>query len=605
MKNRLALLRWQPRYHLPLLIGLQLFSLTLRADERSTVQIRRPVALTVVNEGRQLVTANQRSGSVSLIDLQTQKVVSETPVGKQLSDIATVGDPQRLLATDQETHQLNCVQLSPTGCRVEKTVPVSPYPVSVRVNQQGTQAFVASLWSKTISVVDLKKWISEERTESQQLVRQIRLPFSPRVQFVVEPDVQQRLIPIDKRKSAMLIVADAFGSKIAVIDPESATLESVRDFPGHAIREMRLHPTRPHLLMTHQMLSRRSQTTLDDVHWGNLMLNCLRSLDLRDLLNPKADLLQRSQLEFLGGPEKGAGDPAGFVFRPGSNVMSVVLSGTDEVAIDDGSRLFSDRVKTERFPTAMVLNPEGTRAYIANTLSDSISVLEIGSRSIVSTISLGPRPEETAADRGEQMFHSAGLSHDNWFSCASCHVDGHTNGMMNDNFTDESFGTAKRVLSLRGVAETAPYAWSGRFPTLADQIRHSAKSTMHGSGLNDQQVEELEQFLRTLKPAPALGGADEDSVKRGERLFEQFNCRNCHTEPTYTSSKTVEVNLADERGVSKFNPPSLRGVSHNGPYFHDGRATTLDSVFKEFHHQLERDLNAEELSDLCSFLKSL
>jgi cytochrome c peroxidase len=176
---------------------------------------------------------------------------------------------------------------------------------------------------------------------------------------------------------------------------------------------------------------------------------------------------------------------------------------------------------------------------------------------------------------------------------------------LNDNFTDGSFGTAKRVLSLRGVGDTAPYAWNGRFPELGDQIRHSIKSTMQGEGISDEQVTDLEAFLRTLTAAPAVGAADQAASDRGARLFKQFDCGRCHSQPAYTSARIADVNLRDERGHSKYNPPSLRGVSQNAPYFHDGRAVTLDEVFSKYQHQLDAGLTDEQVHDLVEYLNSL
>ena len=80
----------------------------------------------------------------------------------------------------------------------------------------------------------------------------------------------------------------------------------------------------------------------------------------------------------------------------------------------------------------------------------------------------------------------------------------------------------------------------------------------------------------------------------------------CHIPPlTYTSHEAHDVGFADERGLRKFNPPSLRGVGQAGPYFHDGRAATLEDVFVRYRHQLDRELPKSELADLLAFLQSL
>jgi cytochrome c peroxidase len=95
------------------------------------------------------------------------------------------------------------------------------------------------------------------------------------------------------------------------------------------------------------------------------------------------------------------------------------------------------------------------------------------------------------------------------------------------------------------------------------------------------------------------------AIERGREVFARQGCSRCHTPPFYTSTKTFDVGLTDERGLKQFNPPALRGVSQGGPYLHDGRAATLEEVFTSHQHQLERQLAKKDLYDLLEFLKSL
>jgi cytochrome c peroxidase len=88
-------------------------------------------------------------------------------------------------------------------------------------------------------------------------------------------------------------------------------------------------------------------------------------------------------------------------------------------------------------------------------------------------------------------------------------------------------------------------------------------------------------------------------------VFERLDCARCHAPPTFTSPRLADVKLKDEHGRTRFNPPSLRGVSQNAPYFHDGRATTLDEVFAKFRHQLDTAPSPDELTDLVAYLNSL
>ena len=96
-----------------------------------------------------------------------------------------------------------------------------------------------------------------------------------------------------------------------------------------------------------------------------------------------------------------------------------------------------------------------------------------------------------------------------------------------------------------------------------------------------------------------------DAVDPGIKIFVREKCGSCHAPPTFTSPKTYDVGLVDEVGGKKFNPPSLRGVSQGGPYFHDGRAATLEDVFGKVRHELRAPLPPEEFGDLVHYLRGL
>lgn len=574
------------------------------ADEKSVVQFRRPVAVAVLEDGRRLIVANQRSGSVSIVDPTSKTVVSETKIGSQLSSLIATSDPHRFLVADEATHELLVIKTNDSGCDVERRIAMSPYPVSIKLNRDASVACVTSLWSRSVTIVSLREFLSDPDKGSLHVQHQIRLPFAPKeMLFLSGADIKSRVSSWDAA-SNRLLVADAFGTSLVMLDPDTGKIESVRELPAHSIGGLLLHPSRPVVVVSHQLLSRLAQSNREDVHWGALMVNVLRTIDLTELLDPAGNLLNKSVLEYLGGPDHGAGDPGAFVMRS-DGVNGILLRGTDELLILDENHVYGGRVDTENYPTAITLRPDGKHAYVVNTFSDSISVVQLAGPIVVGTIKLGSCPEMTPADRGEVLFHSAKLSHDNWISCASCHVDGHTNGLLNDNKTDGSFGTAKRVLTLRGIGDTAPYSWNGRFQTLGEQIAHSVRSTMQGNPLRESQVADIDAYLKTLPAAPSVGRQERAAVERGAAIWNAQNCNQCHTEPVYTSSVIADVGLKDEQGESKFNPPSLRGVSQNAPYFHDGRATSLNDVFAKFRHQLDRELSAEELRDLIAFLSDL
>ncbi|MEX0819831.1 MAG: cytochrome c peroxidase, partial [Pirellulaceae bacterium] len=212
--------------------------------------------------------------------------------------------------------------------------------------------------------------------------------------------------------------------------------------------------------------------------------------------------------------------------------------------------------------------------------------------------------------RGERLFFNANLSHDSWMSCHSCHTDGHTNGLLNDNFSDASFGAPKRVLSLLGRANTEPFAWAGTADTLQAQIHKSLTHTMQADDPpTDEQLTALAAYVETLAPPPSIdlmrGVQDPEAIERGRQLFGNLQCTNCHQPPVYTTPESYDVGIHDKQGSREFNPPTLLGVGQRGPYFHDNRAASLEDVFLKHKHQLDEDLSANELKDLLAFLRSL
>jgi YVTN family beta-propeller protein len=556
--------------------------------------LRRPMALALAADESLLYVANRDSGTVSIIDAKTLKLLNESPVAKKLTDLVRAGAKQ-FLATDPVLHELSLLCADRQTIHVCSCVDVSPYPQDVVVSRDGRTAYVSSLWSRRVSVVDVPD-LSQEAGKLR-VVATIDLPFPPRKQLLVD----------DERT---LIVGDNFAGRLAIIDCGKRELKGVRTFFAENIRGMGVDPKSGLLAIGHTMLNEYAHTIQNDVHWGVLMSNDLRWLRLNEVIDPAGDFYNKGHMHPLGQPGMGGADPGELSFFADGTVV-VPMGGVDKVAFGKESDFGMHRVNVGRCPTTVLASDVQRKAFIANTFDDTISVLDIEQKEIVATISLGPLRELTAAERGEALFRHGKLSHDGWMTCHTCHNEGHAHGGLNDNFSDKSFGAPKRVLSLLGVKDTAPYAWSGTTKSLADQVRLSSKETMQGRGISDDEVASLVAYLETLEVPPPVdtlrGARDEPAITRGKAMFEKLECSSCHApQASYTTPETYDVGIHDKQGNTHFNPPSLRGVGQRGPYFHDASAATLEEVFTKTGHQLEgRTLSEEELRDLVAFLRSL
>ena len=606
-------------------------------------QFRRPAAIARLDDSTAVVA--NRCGTLSVIDLEKFAVVSEYLVGGRLTDVAIADG--LLLVTDAENSRLCLIRISRNVAEAISELPMPTYPLTVQVAPDGRSCSVASKWARKLTFVSLDK---------PAVTTTIDLDFSPG---------EQLYIPTESR----MLVADAFNGRIAVVDTTTHKVEHVHEYGAHNIRGLALSNDGESLLISHQILNDAALPRRSDIVWGVMIDNTLRSANLGSILEGKQGAIYSGLTVNVGYAGQGAGDPD-TLFTDEAGRAVIALAGVDEVAIGEPSSRAFQRIGVGRRPVDLLLLSNG-RFVVVNELSDSLTLIDMtkgeavnsnaaakadksaksdeeagnspayddeydeadvydrkyGDKSAydrtaatygrsyqdvdiyTSHLSLGPTPKLGPAESGERLFFSARLSHASWFSCHSCHVEGHTNGGRSDTFGDDTEGAPKRVLSLLGVGETGPWGWNGKKPTLSEQIHQSATSTMRGSGISDDSAADLAAFLTTLTPPPpfepAATSADLALVNDGRKLFESLSCADCHSGDTLTSADVYDVGLVDERGLRYFNPPTLRGVGYRENLFHDKRARSLEEVFTKYEHQLERKLTTTEVSVLLRYLRSL
>jgi YVTN family beta-propeller protein len=577
----------RPSAYYVLLSAFGAMGLAHQLSAAETATLRRPVAVAPSHDGQWLYVANRDSGSISVIELASLQVASEHKIGRRLADLVMIPG-SKLLAVDESMHELVVLTASGPALDVVQRLPVSPSPVSILVAPGGGEATIASLWSRRLTFVKLGPQAT--------VIHALDLPFAPRVQTRLH----------DPHR---LLVADAFGGKLALIDPTTRQLDALREIPGHNIRGLGVSTSGEMLILSHQMLNDLAHSIRNDIHWGLLMSNDLRWLKVSSVLAGGDQLYRGGHMHPLGDAGRGGGDPGALDVASDGTVI-VAISGVNEVAFGKEGDFSMQRVKVGRRPTAVKFAANGQTAFIANTFDDSVSILDLARRAVIATIPLGAPIELSLAQRGELLFYDARLSHDGWMSCHSCHTDGHTNGQRNDNFSDRSFGAAKSVLSLLGVKDTLPLAWTGQVQTFERQIHNSVENTMQREDtLPNADVAALAAYLKTLELPPALGvlrgDVDAAAIERGRQVFARRDCASCHAPPTYTSPGAYDIGLRDSQGVKEFNPPSLRGVSHRTAFFHDNRAVTLRDVFLKHAHPSDSTYAQGETNDLVAFLISL
>lgn len=269
---------------------------------------------------------------------------------------------------------------------------------------------------------------------------------------------------------------------------------------------------------------------------------------------------------------------------------------------------------------------------------------------------------------GKQLFFDQRLSGDGSRSCYSCHVCEHglTDGLP------VSIGAFGKKLTrnsppLWNIGYHKQFYWDGRSPSLekqamaawtgtnmgakADEIaktldgipgyREQFEKVFGGPVTADAIVKALSAFERTL----ICGDTAFDRFERGNKkalskeaqrgwdLFRgKAGCGTCHAGYLFTDLEFHNVGVGmdaaepdtgrlratkEEKDTGAFKTPTLRGIGQSAPYFHDGRAATLEQAvdamlaggkankYLDTKNLKKVDLTAKELKDLLAFLRSL
>lgn len=338
--------------------------------------------------------------------------------------------------------------------------------------------------------------------------------------------------------------------------------------------------------------------------------------------------------------------PRAIAAAPDAQTLYVVLAGTDavmgiDVSVPDEPDLLGFWTVGNN-PRGIVVAPDGRTAYVMNYLSRDVSVLDLQDTSQrVETARVSVVEETLTAEllRGKLLFNNAAdprLSRTGWISCASCHLDGGSDGT---SWPREE--GVRQTMPLWRLADTAPYHAAGTRDELQD-FEVDIERFMRGVGLapgavgpllgppsagGSADLDALAAFLETGIRIPAASGGDALARERGRAVYQSSGCQSCHAGPAWTISSLPgtpgtlapegeEVVLdvlhdvgtydptVDITGAAGFDVPTLLGLAHTAPYFHNGSAPDLESLLAHRGHS-GPPLSEDETADLVAFLLSI
>jgi len=567
---------------------------------------RSPIALAVAADGHRVLTANHRSDSVSLVDLRSGSRIAECRCGRGPVDVVWL-DQRNAVVSLLHDDALAVLEVRDKQLHLQRTIPVGDEPRGLAAIASDV-VWVALCGEDRIACVDITRGTVRQK---------VAVGGHPRAVAVT---ADKRWLVTSCNSPGEVLVHDA--------------ADQGRIVDRHEIFDTGFNVGAPTVLpdgsavLVPSLVNRTFTVTADHIGKGWVMDNRLNRFPL-----PRGEPKEQRQLG-LDIRGDAAGDVHAVAVSPRSDWMAVTCAGSHEVLLlnrrqipwppsNPGDVLLPELEADEQSFFRMELGGRPLdvefvgehRLLIANDLQDSLQLINIADRKLLQSIHLGGPKSPDAVHRGAAIFYDADRSHHSWFSCHSCHRDGHTSGQIWDTLNDDSVDTFKLTPTLRGVTQTGPWTWHGWQKSLARAMHKSVTDTLNGPRpLSPSETRDLLTFLQSLHPPTSPhrtpAGGLTPAAQRGQRLFHgRSGCAACHPPPLFTSPQTYDVGLGSFQDVFEgYNPPSLRGLHARRRFLHDGRATRLEQLL--LRHHRPQDLGGEPLSsadrrDLIAYLRSL
>ncbi|MBM4095421.1 MAG: hypothetical protein FJ261_01440 [Planctomycetes bacterium] len=559
-----------------------------------------PLDIATIPNSTRAIVANRDSGGVSIIDHASGKVIIELPTGAKPFAVACAKDGTRAAVSNLWDGTVSIIDLA--APRVAFTTAVGSQPRGLAFSATGKELFVALGGENAIARLNAADGGVSARWPCEG---------EPRTLVVIP-------------KSGVVAVGSTRSARVRGFDPATGKQlwqRSLHD--SFNLLGLAAHPSGDEVVSTF-VFHRHHAIARNNIEQGWALDNRVARIRPEpgdDLTYDQISLDSRGQA---------VADPTGIAFSADGAHMAITSAGAQELLLVPAAKVpwsngdpgdFVDSAL--EFPVRLLRRidlggrPQGLafaggKVLVANAITDRVQVIDVASGQVEKAIDLGDGKPADLARRGEALFFDGKRSHHHWFSCHTCHTDGHTSGQLFDTLGDDSYGNPKITPSLRNVTNTGPWSWHGWKDKLEVSIEDSFVETLFGEKPTAEEVKAVVAYLGTLEHPPATRATREDAagIAKGRSLFEaKAGCSRCHAGPHYTTPKTYTLEIEhDGSPFEKWNPPSLRGVRDRSPLMHAAQAPDLDTLLR-LHHKPEdlggKALDPLERANLIQFLKSL
>jgi YVTN family beta-propeller protein len=597
-----------------------------------------PLQLLAARDGTTLYVVCEGTDEVLLVDLSSGGVTGRIQVGRQPFGLLLGLDNDELYVSHRWDDDVGVIDLQ----RLEMVarIPVGEDPHGMAVGARDGWIYVVNLGTDDVSIVD---------TAKRQEVRRIGAGNAP---FGIAPAMDGRLFVSSQYPSP-----GAFRTppvlELTVIDGKGGVVHERRELRNTVIGQGIAVDPRGRFAVTALELP-KNLIPQTQVYQGWMVSFAVAFSEIA--------AGGRTALLPIDEPQQFFADPYDVAFTADGRYLFVSSSGVDIITVidmeaaatalqwgaggigldDDGIRRLarhlgasSDyvvaRIPTGANPKGMTVSADGGRLYVACRLVDEVLVIDTEALSVVDTIDLGGPHQETRLRRGARLFHFASISFQQQMSCNTCHPENNVDGLVYDIAVDGGMGrNLVDNLSLRGLAETAPFKWTGKNPNLQRQEGpRAAQLFFRTHGFDAAQNEAIVAYIEAIPQRPNRHRLKQSTKTRakasvlrlGKELFdrEQDNlgryipvanrCVTCHPEPYGTDRRRHDVGSRaahDRDGV--FDTPHLINVYERPPFMHDGRCWSLEEIWTMHNpgdtHGATNDMTKDQLNALIEYIKT-
>jgi YVTN family beta-propeller protein len=313
------------------------------------------LATTVAQAQVRILQTNSRDSTVHLIDPATNKIVGQIDNIPVNHGVAAAPDGSRIYVSGEAETALKVVDAR--TLEIIKSIPLSARPNNVSITPDGNKVYVGIIAPPgAIDVID---------TRTLENVKTIDVPGGIH-NIYVTPDGKN------------VVAGSIAGRRMTVLD--TATDQEIWAWEGEAIRPM--------------SISTKPDGSTDKIfiqvsgHHGFVVFDWDTRREVARITQPDVPPEERFDSTYNGAPAHGIG-----VAPDGKTVWSTsrMNSHVYVYSVPDLELLAGIRVGTD--PDWVTFTPDNKRAYVANAVDNTVSVIDMESLTEITQISVGDTPK--------------------------------------------------------------------------------------------------------------------------------------------------------------------------------------------------------------------